>query len=216
MLPRLEKFWVLVVFGAVLCFPAVELRPVWAQGRNIFQSTPSNSPPPQPKADAETRQRLTQSFRQEFSNDGNTYVYAVVLLLFLVALIGGLVYFDYWQRQKSKSDLDDPKMLFRELCAAHRLTAAEKKFLRDFAEDMNLEDPLPLFIEPNYYVHALRDPLFERSGQIIAYLLNKFFDVTLTPEMPSSFAKSAQCADTEHVDTTILIPSPLRPSGPRL
>ncbi len=207
---RLTKTFVLLTVGAVVCLPAAEERgvgtqSVWAQqggGRNIFEkSTSSESSPP--NADEAIRQRfseISENFGSNFS-----VVYYIAFFVFLAAVVGILVYYDLMVRRKNGPDYDNPRVLFRELCATHRFTAAEKRFLKNLAEDLDLEDPLPLFIEPSYFVQALEDARFDASGQMLRYLLGKLFDI----KVAAATQKHVPSTD-QHSDTTVLVPSPLQ------
>ncbi len=204
MSPHLKVFFVLLILGASTCFPWLEERSLWAQGRNLLRPTPSDSATSKPKADELTAQTLSQSFQREFQSGSRySYLQYALFFLFLAVLIGVLLFFDFQGKKRNKSDYDDPNRLFRELSSAHRLTAAERKFLYNFAEDLDLEGPLPLFIEPNYFYHALGDTRFERSEQMLRYFLLKLFDIKQKQDMGTHFSSLVD----QHSETTILVPS---------
>ena len=208
MTPCQLRIFGLIVLGAALFLSALGSSCAFAQNnRNIFDTKRTSSPPsrPRPKADEATKERLNQAFQEEFTTgmgDLRSYLYYAVFLIFLGALTGVLVYYDMNRRRAEMEGFDNPKRLFRELCAVHRLTAAERKFLRDFAEDADLEDPLPLFIEPRYFYDALDRPEHTASRQMIRYLLVKLFDIKLAKEKRTIGNKPFD----KHLETTILVP----------
>jgi len=116
---------------------------------------------------------ISESFRE---TSQGTWVF-LVFFLFLIVLTVGLVYFDVHFRQRKKAGIDNPHYLFTELVRVHELNRIEKRFLTDFADESNLDDPLPLFIEPEYFRSALDDDRFRESHRMISYLLKKLFDI---------------------------------------
>ena len=122
---------------------------------------------------AELREGMGNAFR---TGANGTWIF-VIFFLFLIVLTVGLIYFDIYIRQRNKAGIDNPHYLFTELVRAHDLNRVEKHFLSDFADESDLEDPLPLFIEPEYFLAALDDDRFRESHRMIAYLLKKLFNI---------------------------------------
>lgn len=155
--------------------------------RNVFETKRSITPSrPRPKADEETTQALRQGMGKGFMtgfSDGNLYLYLGFFVI-LFTVIVGLVYYDANYRQHH-SNLENPWIVFRELCKAHQLTWTEAKFLKKLAVELDLDDPLPLFIEPRYFVGALENKALESSKPTIQYLLKKFFGIK--PGQETSF-----------------------------
>lgn len=139
--------------------------------------------------------------------ESGSYLYYVIFLIFLGGLIGVLAYYDFNRRKSEKSGFDNSPHLFRELCAAHHLTAVERRFLRDFAEDNDLEDPLPLFIEPRYFYDALDERRHDDFSRMLRYMLVKLFDIKVVQETKAtdSGLRSSKSAD-KHTETTIYVP----------
>lgn len=212
MTPRYLRILGLCVLVTVLFLPSPGDGDVYAQGRNVFDVRKSSSSPAssRPKSDDATRDRLNQAFQKEFTTgfgEAGTYLYYLVFLVFLGVLIGVLVYYDIHRRRSEQPGFDNPKYLFRELCAAHHLTAVERRFLRDFAEELDLEDPLPLFIEPRYFYDALNDHGHGFSVQMIRYLLVKLFDIKLAKEKKADPGHKGPKSADQHSQTTIYVPS---------
>ena len=111
---------------------------------------------------------------------------------FLLILAVGLVFADLFLRRRSKTGIDNPRYLFTELARAHELTRIERQFLTDFADESNLEDPLPLFVEPKYFLSALDDDRFRTSHGMIESMLRKLFNIgtegPASPTMPQTYS----------------------------
>jgi len=144
---------------------------------------------------------LTQGLRREFSSGSQGVWFVFVFLILLFALVGGLIYFDIFIRRRHKAGFDNPRYLFTELVRAHGLTRVERQFLMDFAGKLDLEDSLPLFIEPKYFLAALDDDRFRASHGMIEYLLKKLFDID-----PGNFVPSKKPPESTGT-TTIIYPS---------
>lgn len=212
MTSRLLRTIAFIVLGAAIFFTPSGDRCVHAQGkgRNIFEVQRNAPTRTRPKADDETRDRLNRALQDEFTNGLGTagsYLYYLAFLLFLGILIGVLIHYDLRRRSREKTGYDNSKLLFRELCAAHQLTAVERRFLRDFAEDNDLEDPLPLFIEPHYFYDALDGRRYDDFSRMLRYLLVKLFDIKVAQETKAtdSGLKGPKSAD-KHTETTIYVP----------
>lgn len=89
----------------------------------------------------------------------------LVLLVAFTVIVGGL----FWlaKLKESQAVRKSPHRLLRELCAAHRLSAAERHLVHTLAADRGLPHPSLLFVQPDLLteeaspeVAALRDRLF--------------------------------------------------------
>ena len=122
---------------------------------------------------------VVRGIGEQFSNRsqwGQT-VGVLACILLLLVLAASLAVLDGYWRRRNKAIIDNPRYLFTELVRAHELTRIERQFLINFANEKNLEDPLPLFIEPQYFQSALDDDQFSESYPMIDYLLKKLFDI---------------------------------------
>ena len=99
-----------------------------------------------------------------------------LLLLLLCLLISGLIYYDavYLKQQKN---LENPWVVFKELCKAHQLRRREKLFLQRAADGLGLDDPLPLFIEPKFLMSLLENNDFKEDRMEVMKLLHMFFGI---------------------------------------
>lgn len=148
------------------------------QKRNVFEVDRTAPKRPRPKADDNTTQTLKQMMGRDFNSKmygGNLYFFIVFFMLLFAAVVG-LVYYDTNYRQ-NRSNLENPWLVFQELCKAHQLTRTERKFLKQLAQILQLDDPLPLFIEPKYLVGALENKNCAADRSSIEYFLRKLFDI---------------------------------------
>lgn len=63
----------------------------------------------------------------------------------------------YLRRSERPKNIDNPKKLFQELCAVHRLERHEALLLRSVAEAIPIENPSMLFIDPGLLDAAILD-----------------------------------------------------------
>lgn len=171
--------------------------------------TARDSKPTGPKADEESARALNEGLARGFnpSSKISTLPYFIVTFLVLGVLVAVLVYADRKYRQYQKEGYENPNLLFRELCGAHQLTKLERSLLRDIARELDLEDALPLFIDPKYFFQALEEPEFADSRRAIKYLLGKLFD--LRPDTDPRLSDSAPHSGSETVsDSTLIYPKP--------
>lgn len=175
-------FAVVFLFGeGDLAPPFQTVLPVQAQTnkRNVFETRRSTTPNrSRSRTDDETNETLRQALGKGFGkhlSSGSLLLYLGFFAV-LFALIFSLVYYDSNYR-RYHSSLENPWIVFRELCKAHQLTRAEARFLKKISEDFKLDDPLPLFIEPRYFIGALENKTLESSKPMIQYLMKKFFEI---------------------------------------
>jgi hypothetical protein len=177
-----------------------------------------------PKADQLTSQSLKESFGQGFnpSARGRGMTYYLVILSILGLLTAALIYLDKRYRQFQKDGYDNPEMLFRELCVAQQLTKVERALLKDIALELDLENSLPLFVDPQLFVRALTEPRFIEQRKTIKYLLGKFFDIhsEMSPrflalseegqnhsESSETVPSDAESSEEVGVNTTLIYPA---------
>jgi hypothetical protein len=103
----------------------------------------------------------TQQLRQNSEGVGGNLL--VLCAVFTVATaVWCLV--QRWIKYRRERTIDDPALLFRDLCRAHRLSRKEKTQLVELAERRGLEDATALFVREDYFdgedVAPLRAKLF--------------------------------------------------------
>lgn len=174
------------------------------EGRNVFkQSRSPSSSAQKSKADELTREKLKQSLVKEFGSpaSGNVYYYIVFFAILLV-LVLILVRFNALDEFFKQSVSNSPWYLYRELCTAHQLTRAEKRFLREMAEELDLDDPLPLFIEPEYFKKAYEMEFFAPSHSTLRYLAKKLLGLKL-PDQPGRWDEMSSASGQTHGGSTL-------------
>lgn len=192
---RNRLLWIVgLVWGCAFLFPLPSDREaLYAQNdrRNLWDTKRNSAPhAPRPKADEEITRTLRDAMGRDFGpNSLRTNFYFVIFFFFLAVVVGSLVYYDIHYRQRFRSSFEDPGLLFHELCEAHELTRSEKRFLKNFADRLDLDDPLPLFVEPEHFSSALKNKHFDADRSTIAYFLEKLFD--LEPKTPSESLSSS-------------------------
>lgn len=173
--------WNVILWMFLSPFLSIESVSAQSERRRVFDVDRSTPSKPRQAADEELARSLKRGLGRGFgSNSFRTNLAYIVFFLFLFLVVGGLIYYDMKYRQRLQKVHEDPDMLFRELCAAHELTKVENRFLRDFAKENRLRNPLPLFIEPKYFERALKRENDDATRSTLEYLLEKLFD--LTPE----------------------------------
>jgi NADH:ubiquinone oxidoreductase subunit 3 (subunit A) len=188
---------VALLFLIFLLMPATALQ----AGRNIFrpEKNPDSSDEPAVKIRSDQIQhweQISRSIEQGNSTFSARYYLFVAIILVLIGILSYLLQKFYSERHERL--LNDPLILFQELCTVHQLTLPEQQLLQNVAKDQELNNPLSLFIEPQHIRQALNNPLFEKFYIDIEILLTKLFD--LIPETKSIQNQS----DNNNTETTIV------------
>ncbi|MDR1291105.1 MAG: hypothetical protein LBK06_07890 [Planctomycetaceae bacterium] len=113
---------------------------------------------------------------RKYENDNETLFGYLTAVIGLIALIVLGVLLERYLMYRMKVTADSPSALFIELCAAHQLTRMERLLVERVAEAADINDPLPVFMEPKYLADAIDNLNFKNSRQMIEYLLTKLFE----------------------------------------
>ncbi|MDR1052844.1 MAG: hypothetical protein LBL39_01605, partial [Planctomycetaceae bacterium] len=113
---------------------------------------------------------------RKYENDNETLFGYLAAVIGLIALIVLGVLLERYLMYRMKMTADSPSALFIELCAAHQLTRMERLLVERVAELADIDDPLPVFVEPKYLADAIDNLNFRNSRQMIEYLLTKLFE----------------------------------------
>ncbi|MCE9605903.1 MAG: hypothetical protein K8U03_13485 [Planctomycetia bacterium] len=101
-------------------------------------------------------QRLGDRFRFEDAQlDTGDLVAAVSIVAVGAATVWLMA--SYLRRSERPKAIDNPRKLFNELCQTHHLERHEWAFLRSIADEMQLETPSLLFIDPGLLDAAILD-----------------------------------------------------------
>ncbi|MDR1923834.1 MAG: hypothetical protein LBQ66_05630, partial [Planctomycetaceae bacterium] len=126
------------------------------------------------KPDIVTMKKSMRNVQEE--NDSETLFAYLATIIGLIALIVIAVLFERYMRYRMDTTADSPAALFMELCLAHRLTRMERNLIERVAEASDIDNPLPVFLDPQYLAKSSNDNKFITSRQNIEYLLGKLFD----------------------------------------
>ena len=110
---------------------------------------------------------------------------------FLLVIAGAVLIFVLWIAyqfflfRKKNCSPDTAWGLYKKLCQVHSLNWTERHIIRKVCRLNGLEDPLPLFVEPNYFKEVLKDETMYRDHATVQGLLDKLFgsDQTLPEQL---------------------------------
>jgi len=100
---------------------------------------------------------------------------------FLLLTAGAVLIFVIWiayqfyVQRKHNLAPDTAWGLYKKLCHVHNLSFKERYVIRKVCRLNDLGDPLPLFVEPNYFKHILADKTMYRFHELVQRLLEKLF-----------------------------------------
>lgn len=114
---------------------------------------------------------IFDSLRSGFSGPASGAVLVAILLVAIFVVAGVSVVLYLRSRQEARANLNSPRELFLELCAAHELTADEKQVLIKLARVSKFRRPDRVFVRPEVFdkraivgmsdqIQNLRDRLF--------------------------------------------------------
>lgn len=103
-------------------------------------------------------------------------MFTVLVLLAILGAAFGTYYANryIWNRER-KDSYDDDRELFHNLCHLHDIDRKGQKFLRNFASEMEVDDPLLLFIEPHFFDMAIADPAYADNRSLLIRLRVRLF-----------------------------------------
>jgi hypothetical protein len=101
----------------------------------------------------------------------------VVLGLIVLFLLG--VTIAWWisnrRRRNETTELNDPRLLLRDLCRLHRLTWSQCRLLRQVTATRKLESELQLFVEPRLLRDVSAYPALHNLQPRLTQLAEKLF-----------------------------------------
>ncbi|MGL6196717.1 MAG: hypothetical protein ACRC2T_18040 [Thermoguttaceae bacterium] len=102
-----------------------------------------------------------------------------------------------------KKSYNSPKGLFFELCAAHEFSRKQSKLLEKIAKELQLDNPIQLFIEPSYLVTAIDENLVPKSIVEIRRIYDDLFSDEMVSKtgivgQDSSWFAWTEIADNPH------------------
>ena len=102
--------------------------------------------------------------------------------LFLLLITAAVLIFVVWLAyqffgQKEKhSTAENAWDVYKKLCRAHNLSVTEKHVVRKVYRQLGLDDPLPLFVEPEYFRKMLNDESMSSCHSIVRDIMKKLFE----------------------------------------
>ena len=100
---------------------------------------------------------------------------------FLLIIAGAVLVFVAWlayqffMLRKKNTSPDTARGLYKKLCQVHNLSTREKFVIRKVYRRNGLDDPLPLFVEPNYFKQVLTEETMNHYHATVQGILNKLF-----------------------------------------
>ena len=131
-------------------------------------------------AQTETANQIFENISDKFSvkSPSKDHQFGEFFLLFLAGVVlifmAWLAYQLYVQRSRNLSP-DSAWGVYQKLCQVHNLNFQERLVIRKVFHWNELEDPLPLFVEPNYFKQILADETKARFHGVVRGILDKLF-----------------------------------------
>jgi hypothetical protein len=96
------------------------------------------------------------------------------LTLAVVALVA-IVAVQLYKRSDFSRPCDDPRKLFRQLCAAHQLNFSNRRLLLRLATALELPQPAALFVDPEAFATTNLPPQLRKEAKQISRLGQQLF-----------------------------------------
>jgi hypothetical protein len=97
-----------------------------------------------------------------------------IIALAVIALIA-VVAVKIYKRRDFSGHCDDPRKLFRQLCAAHELDFTDRRLLLRLATALKLPQPAALFLQPAAFAPADLPPQLRQEAAQIKQLGQQLF-----------------------------------------
>ena len=94
-----------------------------------------------------------------------------VVLIFVVWLA-----YQFFGQKEKHTTADNAWDVYKKLCRAHNLSVTEKHVVRKVYHQIGLDDPLPLFVEPEYFRQMLSDESMSSCHSIVRDIMKKLFE----------------------------------------
>ena len=131
-------------------------------------------------AQSETAHQIFKNISDKFSAKSSPQDHPLGEFFLLIIAGAILVFvawlaFQFYTHKKQNLSPESAWGLFNKLCQIHNLSFKERAVIRKVCRWNALDDPLPLFVEPNYFKHILADETKTRCHVAIQRLLDKLF-----------------------------------------
>jgi len=129
-----------------------------------------------------TIEEKTEIMRHQFGHGGNSSISNTTLLIIAVCVIvGGLgtlfVVDRVYRVYNTKNGYYSPGKLFRELCQSHEFTKYQQTILRDIARELQLKNPVVLFVEPRHLELAITEQVVRHPQESIRHIYSELFGI---------------------------------------
>ncbi|QDS99661.1 hypothetical protein [Adhaeretor mobilis] len=89
-------------------------------------------------------------------------------LALLVIIVGVTAYKAWKKRNDFREKCNNPKKLFRELCAIHELNVSQRLLLSSLAEACEFDQPAQVFLVPSVFEYNVPAKLSSKADQLRA------------------------------------------------
>lgn len=163
---------------------------------NLFRPNPKSGDAnkTKPRSDSERLRLITQGLQEGINPEKKDN--RRVLLIFgsilggTGAVVAGLLYWKLWRRKMSEWEINDPMALMKELNHVHQISETEKLLMQEISGSNALSSPLPLFVEPKYFLAAMESNSYISARSTIRRLLSKLFSTSLEENTGTTDAES--------------------------
>jgi hypothetical protein len=124
------------------------------------------------------RTALLREMGSEFRGERARMDFTEVLMV-IAATIAAVVVFWLLARfaalREGRGTVNDPKLLFRQLCQAHGLSRTQRRLLQQVSEQAEVSPAPAIFLRPEVVDSALADPQFAPFHADLAALRRRLF-----------------------------------------
>jgi hypothetical protein len=134
-------------------------------------------------------EEMGRDFRTDHTKlDPGLITASIITLLVVIVFLWGLS--RLLNRQEGRRLFNSPKQLLRSLCRAHELTRAQRRLLLQIARSQGMSQPASLFLEPERFDTAARQPQFKSQQDLLRQLRVRLFSDLSPPAIgvPAEFA----------------------------
>ena len=131
-------------------------------------------------ADDKHSKQIFDGISKQFSSSSAKGTQSGELFLLLITatvliFVVWLAYQFFGQKEKHTTG-DNAWDVYKKLCRAHNLSVTEKHVVRKVYRQLGLDDPLPLFVEPDYFRQTLNDENMSSYHSIVRVIMKKLFE----------------------------------------
>ncbi|MGL6196305.1 MAG: hypothetical protein ACRC2T_15925 [Thermoguttaceae bacterium] len=121
------------------------------------------------------------------------------------AIIGGVVLVVFllerhYHFSVRKESYNNPRHLFRELCSTHEFSRKQSRLLSKVAKELQLENPLLIFVEPKYLNNAIEENIIPGLTEDLKNIYHELYNDELVSKTEMNKHESSWFAWTEVSD----------------